>query len=104
MPANQIDLTGGFAGQVSIIPEEHPEQRAARLKAEARQSLIEDCKGVAVFVVLLLTVIAVGSIAAYEGFLDTNASPDTKRWGQTILSALMSGGISFVIGRKVGSK
>jgi hypothetical protein len=48
MPANQIDLTGGFAGQVSITPEEHPDQRAARLKAEARQSLIEDCKGVVV--------------------------------------------------------
>jgi hypothetical protein len=104
MPTNKIDLTGGFAGEVSITPEEHPEQRATRLKTEARQSLIEDCKGVAVFVILLLAIIAVGLIAAYEGLWDHDASPETKRWGMTMLSALVSGGVSFVVGRKIGSK
>lgn len=104
MPTDRLDLSGSLAGQVSVRPEEHPEERAARLKAEARQSLIEDYKGVVVFVVLLLTVIVVGFAAAYEGLLDASASPDTKRWGQTILSVLASGGISFVVGRKVGSR
>ena len=104
MPTDRLDLSGSLAGQVSVRPEEHPDERAARLKAEARQSLIEDCKGVAVFVVLLMTVIAVGLVAAYEGLLDASASPDSKRWGQTILTVLASGGISFVIGRKVGGK
>lgn len=104
MPADRIDLSGSLAGEVSIKPAEHSDERAARLKAEARQGLIEDCKGVAVFIVLLLAIVAVGGVAAYEGLLDTSASPDTRRWSQTILSALMSGGISFIVGRKIGSK
>jgi len=75
---------------------------AARLRSEQRGALLEDLKGLAVFVVLLLGVSALGILSAYEGFFDAAASADTKRWSQTILSALMTGGISFVVGRKVG--
>jgi hypothetical protein len=104
MPADRLDLSASLAGQVSVKPEEHPDERSARLRTEARQALIEDCKGVAVFVVLLLAVIAVGAIAAYEGLWDAGASPDTRRWSQTVLSALVTGGISFVVGRKIGGR
>ena len=52
MPADQIDLSGSLRGQVSVKPEEPPDERAARLRAEQRSALIEDCKGVAVFAVL----------------------------------------------------
>ena len=68
MPADRLDLSASLAGQVSVKPEEHPDERSARLRTEARQALIEDCKGVAVFVVLLLAVIAAGAIAPMKGF------------------------------------
>jgi hypothetical protein len=102
MSPDQIDLSGSLKGQVSVKPEEHPEERTARLRAEQRGALIEDCKGVAVFVVLLAGVAALGVLSAYEGLFDAGASTDTRRWSQTVLSALMTGAISFVVGRKVG--
>jgi hypothetical protein len=102
MTPDQIDLSGSLKGQVSVRPEEHPDERNARLRSEQRAALIEDCKSVAVFVVLLASAIAIGVMAAYEGFFDSSASADAKRWSQTTLSALMAGAISFVVGRKVG--
>jgi len=44
MPADKIDLSGSLQGQVSVKPEEHPDERTARLRAEQRGALIEDCK------------------------------------------------------------
>lgn len=106
MPAkSSLNINGELdAGQVSITPEEHADDRATRLEATKRQAKIRDYSDLAVFVVLLVAIVTVGIIAAYEGFGDGSASPETRRWGQTILSALMSGGISFVAGRKIGSK
>jgi hypothetical protein len=74
---------------------------AARLGSEQRSALIEDYKGIAVFIVLLVGIVAIAALSAYEGFFDASASVDTKRWSQTILSALMTGGVSFVAGRKI---
>jgi len=102
MSPDQIDLSGSLKGQVSVKPEEHPEDRTARLRTEQRGALIEDCKGIAVFAALLVGIVAIGILSAYEGFFDAMAPPDTKRWSQTILSALMTGAVSFVVGRKVG--
>jgi len=102
MPADKIDLSGSLQGQVSVKPEEHPDERTARLRAEQRGALIEDCKGVAVFVVLLAGIVAIGVLSGYEAFFDAAASPDTQRWSQTILAAVVTGAISFVVGRKIG--
>ena len=102
MSHSEIDISGALKGQVSLKPEEDPAERTARLRAESRSALIEDCKGVAVFVVLLVGIVGIGVLSAYEGFFDAVASVDAKRWSQTVLSALITGGISFVVGRKVG--
>jgi hypothetical protein len=102
MTDTQIDLSGSLKGQVSVTPEEHPDERANRLLAERRSALIEDCKGIAVFAVLLLGIVGIAVLAAYETFFDAIASADTRRWSQTVLSAVVAGGVSFVIGRKVG--
>jgi hypothetical protein len=104
MPGDRLNILGELQGQVSLSPEEHADDRAARLRSETRRDLIRDCTDVVVFAVLMVAIVAVGIIAAYEGFWDVGASPDTKRWSQTILSAVMTGGISFVAGRKIGSK
>ena len=61
MPTDQIDLSGSLKGQVSVKPGEPPDERAARLRAEQRGALIEDRKGVAVFVVLLMGLITHGA-------------------------------------------
>ncbi len=87
---------------MSVTPEEDPTDKAARIKREERSALIEDCKGIAVFVVLLIGISGLGVISAYEGLFDPAASADTKRWSQTILSSLVAASISFLIGRKVG--
>jgi hypothetical protein len=102
MSGSPIDLTASLRGQISVTPEEDPDEKAARLKAEARSAMIEDWKGIATFTVLLLGLCATGCLSAYEGFFDPSSSADTKRWSQTVLSSLVTGGISFVIGRKMG--
>jgi len=102
--AQRLNITGELQGQVSLAPEEHDDDRQARLKTAARRELIHDITEVVVFAVLLIGIVAVGIIAFYEGFWDTTANPDTRRWSQTILSAVMAGGLSFVAGKKIGSK
>jgi hypothetical protein len=99
--ADHLNIRGDLQGQVSLTPEEHADDRAARLKTERRGDLIRDCKDIVVivvFTVLLMAIIIVGAIAAYEALWDASASPDTKRWSQTVLSSVMAGGISFVVG------
>ncbi len=99
-----FNIQAELKGDVTVTPEVHPDERAARLKTDSRRALIQDYKDIAVFVVLLVVIVIVSVIAAYEGLWDTSAAPDTKRWAQTILSSLMTGGISFVVGRKIGGK
>jgi hypothetical protein len=101
---NLIDIAGSLQGQVTVTPEEHPDERALRIATARRQGVIEDCKGIAVFAVLLVAIVAIGSLAAYEGVFDSGASVDTRKWAQTLLVAVLTGGISFVVGRKVGGK
>lgn len=97
-----MEIGGSLKGQVTVTPEEHPEDKAARLNNENRAARIEDFKGVAVFATLLLGLIGIALLSAYEGFLDANTSPDTRRWAQTVLSTVVASSISFVVGRKVG--
>jgi hypothetical protein len=105
MPADHLNIHAEVPrGQVTLIPDEHSDDRAARLRTEARRDLIRDCTDLIVFIVLMVAIVTVGVIGAYEGFWDTSASPETKRWSQTVLSAVMTGGISFVAGRKIGNK
>jgi hypothetical protein len=92
MSPDKIDLSGSLKGQVSVKPEEHPEDRTAPLRAERRGALIEDYKGIAVFAVLLVGMVAIGILSACEGFFDGHCVAGYQgRWSQTILAALMSG-------------
>jgi hypothetical protein len=102
MSPDQIDVNALLRGQVSVRPEEHPDERLARLRAEERSYQIEDYKGVAVFIVLLTGMTAIGILCIYASFFDSTASADTKQWSQTVLSSLLTGAVSFVVGRRVG--
>ncbi len=89
-------------GELRVTPEEHPDDRSVRLKAEARATLIEHCKSVVLFVVVLVVVLALGGLCVYVVFFDKTATPDAQRWAQTSLTALASGSISFLFGRAIG--
>lgn len=104
MPADQLDLTNLLKGQLSVTPEEHPDDRAARLEREKRDARLESYKGVATFCALLGSLISVAAVCVYVSVFDPNASADSKRWAQTVLSSLATGAASFVAGRKIGSK
>jgi hypothetical protein len=100
MSGDHIDLNAAIRqNEVSIVPPEHPDDRALRLKMSDRASWIDDIQRLTTFFVLLIGLAVLASAAAYEAILNNNAAPDTKHWCETVLSAVVSGGISFVLGR-----
>ena len=65
MPADKLDIGAVVnAGQLTVTPEEHPDDRAARLRKEERASFIEECKGVAVFGVILCGLVGLAVLSA----------------------------------------
>ncbi len=93
MQRQQIDISGTLAGQISVTPPEAPEDAALRRR-----------KDWTVFVVVIGAIILIAMLAAYEGFFDGAASAATQQWGRTLLSSLFTGGISFVVGQKLGER
>ena len=92
----------GPRATLTIEPEESAAEHASRIAAESRSKLIEDCKGVAVFAVTLIAFVLVAWLAAYEGFLNSKASPETIHWGQVGLTTLFTSSLTFLLGRTVG--
>ncbi len=85
--------------EVTIVPPEHPDDRAARLAISRRSKSIDDCKGIALFVVVLIGVFSVGAICMYLIVFDGSASDETRRWAQTMLAAILTGSVSYLLGR-----
>ncbi|SRR6266852_167236 len=106
MAPQELDLNDllGKRATISVEPEETLDERVARLKKEGREHAVEMVKGCVVFVVIILALISIGGLCAYEGFFDAAASNDTKRWAQTTLSALFAGSVSFVLGQVTAKK
>ena len=110
----QINLDGVVPrGELALAREEHPDERAARLKKEAnettarlkqegRAALIKDCQDVASFTVLYLFLIGMVVICVYLILFSATVPPETQRWSQSLLAAILSGTVSFIVGRKVG--
>lgn len=105
MPPKDVDI-GDLLGRASVQvePPETDAECAARLKREAADANFELVKGYVIFFVIVLALVGVGVLCAYEGFFDPNASADTKRWAQTALSALFAGSLSFVLGQATAKK
>ena len=90
------------ASDVTIEPSERDDERAARLVNEKRAKLFEDCKSMILFVVVLIALVAIGVLCAHMIFFDKSATPETQKWAETALTALVSGGLSFLVGKSVG--
>jgi hypothetical protein len=78
-----------------IEPEEHAEDRAARIRQSSRELLIGQIVNGAV---------VIGFIAAgiFSGFLIFSANATTADWARNAFTAIVAGGVSFFTGREVG--
>jgi hypothetical protein len=103
-----LELTGGGTLVTDLVrrlkPDEHEEDRRARLRAEQRGALLDDIKNLVLFVVLLLGIAGVASVCTWFALFAPGASAETQRWAQTMLAAIVSGAVSFLFGRRVGTK
>jgi hypothetical protein len=81
---------------------EHEDERAVRLGSARRAKWLADIKGAILFLVVLAGLIAVALIAARIAFFDAGVAPEVRRWAETVLTALVSGGLSYLIGRAIG--
>jgi hypothetical protein len=99
----QLNLEGVVPrADVTLTREEHPEERVARLKQENRVAIIENCKDVAIFAALYLFLIGMVVICLYFLLFAKAVPPETQRWSQSLLAAILSGTVSFFVGRKMG--
>lgn len=102
---DEIDLRAILAvSDVTLEPSERDDERANRLAAEKRGKLHEDIKGMVIFFVVLIILAAIAGLCAYTIFFDKAAAPDAQKWAQTALTALLSGGVSFLFGRALAAK
>lgn len=99
--SNNFDLNSLLKkGTVEIgRPDESAEELAARLRIEGRKAAIEDFKGAALFVTLLVGIVAVALLCVYLIVFDQTASAESKRWAQTVLTGIVTGAVSFLVGR-----
>ena len=106
MSTDQIDIGGAALrlGTITVAPEEHPEDRSQRHKIEGRQAFLADIKDLITFVVILCALGAIGGFAAYRGLFSPASDPATEHWCQSVLTAVVTGGISFVLGRSSKGK
>lgn len=89
---------------IAIDPLEGDDERAERLRKERWEHTADVIKGYVVFFVIIGALVAVGSVCCREAVFDKDASPETKKWAQTALTALFSGSISFALGNAIGKK
>jgi hypothetical protein len=100
---NQLNLDGVVPrGELTLAREELSEEIAARLKEENRAAIIGHCKDVAVFAALYIFLISIVIICFYLNLIATGVPPETLRWSQALLAAVLSGTVSFLVGRKIG--
>jgi hypothetical protein len=101
--ASNIDLGGVLpsGSRVTVEPEEHTDDRTARLEIERRAALIKDMKEIAIFAVVLLFVVGAGLVCGYIAFVSTTATADQVKFAQTIFTALVSGGSGLLFGKAI---
>lgn len=85
-------------GTVELGPDETAEERAARLRREERRDRVEHFKGVTLFVVAVGGIVVLGVACGWVA-LDAQADSETRKWAQTLLTAIVSGGLAFLFGR-----
>jgi hypothetical protein len=100
----RLDLGSIFAeSDVTIAPSERDDERTARIVKESGAALWADIRSMILFFVVLIAMIALVVLSGHLVFFDKTAAPETQKWAQTVLTALVSGGVAFLFGRATAS-
>ena len=92
-------------GELAIgLDEEDPDSKASRLRIEGRAAVIDHCKDVAIFVALYLFLIMMVLVSLYYLIIAQSVPQENQRFYQAILTAVLSGSVSFLVGREIGGK
>ena len=85
-------------GTVELGPTETDDERSARLRREERRDKVDHFKSVTLFIVAIGGIVALGTVCGWVA-LDAQADAETRKWAQTLLTAIVSGGLAFLFGR-----
>lgn len=97
--AEQLNIESALKrGSLEIKPEEHDDERKARLIREERESKSDNFIKLSIFLVSLVVLLTLGGMCSYFGLFDANASVETKRWAQNGLSALFGACVGYFLG------
>ncbi len=101
MAQDQLDLQQLLGrATIRIDPEESAEAHTARIAKEQSEAMFELVKSYVLFFVIVGAISVIGTLCLYEAIYDTTATIETKRVAWTMLSALFTGSVSFVLGQK----
>jgi hypothetical protein len=101
----ELDVDSIFArSAVTIEPPEHDDERAVRLIKEKREAFLDDLRNITLFFVVLIGLLLLAILCVELIFFDKTATPETQKWAQTALTALVSGGAAFLFGRSLTGK
>lgn len=84
-------------GTVELGPDEHPDERAARLRREERRDQREH----ALFYAALGGVSVLAVLCAWLVVFAGGVDLEQRRWAQTALTILVSGSVGFLTGRRL---
>jgi len=98
---DQLDLQQLLGrATIRIDPEESAEAHTARIAKEQSEATFEMVKNYVLFFIIIGAIIVIGTLCVYEAIYDSTATIETKRVAWTMLSALFTGSVSFVLGQK----
>jgi hypothetical protein len=101
---DQLDLQQLLGrATIRIDPEESAEAHTARIAKEQSEATFEMVKNYVLFFIIIGAIIVIGTLCLYEAIYDSydsTATIETKRVAWTMLSALFTGSVSFVLGQK----
>jgi hypothetical protein len=95
----ELDVDSIFArSAVTVEPPEHDDERAVRLIKEKREAFLDDLRNITLFFVVLIGLLLLAILCVELIFFDKTTTPETQKWAQTALTALVSGGAAFLFG------
>jgi len=89
---------------VTLAPSERDDERNVRLIKEKRGALFEDIRNISLFFIIVICLLVLGGLCVKLVFFDKDATAETQKWAETVLTALASGGAAFLFGRALPSK
>lgn len=97
--APDISVPPGHAFSYEV---ETTASEAARLDNERKDKDRERLLHTVTYLVVMVLILGIVGLVVYLRFFAANQTAETIKWCETVLSAVLTGTISFAIGRKFG--